>query len=102
LLHDEEHDLSGDIDAIYEDVIYESKTLMMDKNHDYDEVWRKMRISSLTDIILQKLLRIKQIEDNDGMTNVSEGLKANYQDIINYSIFALIRLTENKKTKNNL
>ena len=99
LLHEEEHDLSGDIDAIYEDVIYEAKTLMMDKNHDYDEVWRKMRVSSLTDIILQKLLRIKQIEDNDGITNVSEGLKANYQDIINYSIFALIRLTENKNKK---
>jgi len=72
----------------------ETKDLMMNKNHDYDEVWRKMRISSLTDIILQKLLRIKQIEDNDGLTNVSEGLNANYYDIINYSVFALIKLSE--------
>jgi hypothetical protein len=82
------------ITTIYNDEINKAKDLMMDKNHDYDEVWRSMRISSLTDIILQKLLRIKQIEDNDGKTVVSEGLVANYYDIINYSIFALIRLTE--------
>ena len=65
---------------------------MLDKNHDYGEAWRKMRISSLTDIILMKLLRIKQIEDNQGKTFISEGLDANFYDIINYAIFALIRL----------
>lgn len=75
-----------------------AKALMMNKNHDYDEAWRKMRISSLTDIILMKLLRIKQIEDNQGNTLVSEGLDANYYDIINYAMFALIRLVvENEK-----
>lgn len=68
--------------------------LMKDKNHDYGEAWRLMRISSLTDIILMKLLRIKQIEDNEGKTMVSEGLDANYYDIINYSVFALIMLNE--------
>ena len=71
--------------------IYASKALMEDKNHDYGEAWRDMRLSSLTDIILMKLLRIKQIEDHDGKTYVSEGLDANYMDIINYSIFALIK-----------
>ena len=60
------------------------------KNHDYGEAWREMRVSSLTDLILQKLLRVKQIEDNKGKTIVSEGIDANYQDMINYSIFALI------------
>lgn len=79
-----------------------AKELMMDKNHDYDEAWRKMRISSLTDIILMKLLRVKQIEDHDGNTSVSEGLSANYYDIINYAIFALIRLlVENEDVKSN-
>jgi hypothetical protein len=68
--------------------------LMEDKNHDYGEAWRDMRISSLTDIILMKLLRIKQIEDNQGETFVSEGVDANYLDIINYSVFALIKLDE--------
>ena len=67
---------------------------MMDKNHDYGEAWRNMRISSLTDIILMKLLRIKQIEDNDGDTQVSEGVDAGYFDIINYAVFALIKLME--------
>lgn len=82
------------IKNIYDNSLKDTKELMMNKNHDYDEAWRKMRISSLTDIILQKLLRIKQIEDNDGQVKVSEGLEANYQDIINYSIFALIKLSE--------
>jgi hypothetical protein len=68
----------------------------MDKNHDYGEAWRNMRISSLTDIILMKLLRIKQIEDHRGMTFVSEGVDANYYDIINYASFALIKLMEDK------
>jgi len=62
------------------------------KNHDYGEAWRDMRVSSLTDLILQKLLRIKQIEDNNGKTLVSEGIVANYQDIVNYAVFALIHL----------
>ncbi len=71
-----------------------AKSLMDNKNHDYDEAWRHMRVSSLTDIILMKLLRIKQIEDNNGVTLISEGLDANYLDIINYSVFALIQLSE--------
>jgi hypothetical protein len=70
----------------------ETKELMEAKNHDYGEAWRDMRVSSLTDLILMKLLRVKQIEDNKGQTIVSEGVKANYQDIINYSVFALIKL----------
>jgi hypothetical protein len=71
-----------------------TKDLMMDKNHDYGEAWREMRVSSLTDLILQKLLRVKQIEVNKGKTIVSEGLDANYQDMINYAVFALIHLEE--------
>jgi len=78
----------------FENYIYTAKSLMENKNHDYGEAWRNMRVSSLTDIILMKLLRIKQIEDNKGMTFVSEGVDANYMDIINYSIFALIKLEE--------
>jgi len=78
-------------DAQMEDV----KNLMLAKNHDYGEAWREMRISSLTDLILQKLLRIKQIEDNSGLTLVSEGIDANYHDMINYSAFALIKVNEN-------
>lgn len=66
--------------------------LMMAKNHDYGEAWRDMRVSSLTDLILQKLMRVKQIEGNDGKTTVSEGIDANYQDIVNYAVFALIHL----------
>lgn len=77
---------------LYEKYIYTAKSLMEDKNHDYGEAWRNMRISSLTDIILMKLLRIKQIEDNKGETFASEGIDANYYDIINYSLFALIKL----------
>ena len=77
---------------------YMEKTmeLMTNKNHDYDEAWRNMRISSMTDIILMRVFRIKQIEENQGVTQVSEGLGANYQDIINYAIFALIKMQENK------
>ena len=67
---------------------------MKAKNHDYGEAWRDMRRSSLTDLILMKIFRIKQIEDNQGKTIVSEGLDANYQDIINYALFALIKITE--------
>ena len=75
---------------LYDGKIQLTKTLMENKNHDYGEAWREMRVSSLTDLILQKLLRVKQIEDNKGKTLVSEGIDANYQDMINYSIFALI------------
>ncbi|WP_026977726.1 DUF1599 domain-containing protein [Flavobacterium tegetincola] len=75
---------------LYDEKIQLTKTLMENKNHDYGEAWREMRVSSLTDLILQKLLRVKQIEDNQGKTLVSEGIDANYQDMINYSIFALI------------
>lgn len=67
---------------------------MEDKNHDYGEAWREMRVSSLTDLILQKLLRVKQIENNLGKTLVSEGIDANYQDMINYAVFALILMSE--------
>ena len=75
---------------LYNEKITLTKQLMEDKNHDYGEAWRDMRVSSLTDIILQKLLRVKQIEDNKGKTLVSEGIDANYQDMINYAVFALI------------
>ena len=68
--------------------------LMMDKNHDYGEAWRQMRVSSMVDLILMKLLRIKQIEDNEGKTLVSEGVEGGYMDIVNYSLFCLVRLTE--------
>lgn len=84
-----------DVDAacnLYDQELRNTKSLMMDKNHDYGEAWRDMRVSSLTDLILQKLLRVKQIEDNQGKTLVSEGIDANYQDMINYSVFALIHL----------
>lgn len=80
---------------LYDQKIAETKELMMNKNHDYGEVWRDMRVSSLTDLIIQKLLRVKQIEDNRGKTLVSEGIAANYQDIINYAVFAIILMEEN-------
>ena len=79
---------------LYDAEIAVTKQLMEDKNHDYGEAWRDMRVSSLTDLILQKLLRVKQIEDNSGKTLVSEGIDANYQDMINYAIFAMIHLNE--------
>ena len=81
--------------TLYDEMVLETKNLMLDKNHDYGEAWREMRVSSLTDLILQKLLRVKQIEDNDGVTQVSEGVKANYQDMLNYAVFALILMSEN-------
>ena len=88
---------SPDLDikkALKEYDVEKDKTfeLMLAKNHDYSEAWRDMRVSSLTDLIIQKLLRVKQIEDNEGKTIISEGISANYMDIINYSIFALIHL----------
>jgi hypothetical protein len=82
--------------ALYDAKIKLTKDLMEAKNHDYGEAWREMRVSSLTDLILQKLLRVKQIEDNKGKTLVSEGIDANYQDMINYAVFALILM---KKVK---
>ena len=78
--------------VLYNQIAENTKNLMLDKNHDYGEAWRDMRVSSLTDLIIQKLLRIKQIEDNSGKTLVSEGIDANYSDIINYAVFALIHL----------
>lgn len=75
---------------LYDEKVALTKALMEAKNHDYGEAWREMRVSSLTDLILQKLLRVKQIEDNKGKTIVSEGIDANYQDMLNYSVFALI------------
>ncbi|TAI49503.1 DUF1599 domain-containing protein [Flagellimonas allohymeniacidonis] len=91
----EQPDLNAD-DAIslYDKEVEATKDLMENKNHDYGEAWRDLRVSSLTDLILQKLLRVKQIEDNKGKTLVSEGIDANYQDIINYAVFALIHLKE--------
>jgi len=77
---------------LYDKHIAITKELMENKNHDYGEAWRDMRISSLTDLILQKLLRVKQIEDNKGKTIVSEGIDANYQDMINYAVFAMIHM----------
>lgn len=82
---------------LYDEKIAETKLLMENKNHDYGEAWREMRVSSLTDLILQKLLRVKQIENNKGKTLVSEGIDANYQDMINYAIFALIHLGFHQK-----
>ncbi|MAV04966.1 MAG: hypothetical protein CMC31_04850 [Flavobacteriaceae bacterium] len=79
---------------LYDIHLAQTKALMENKNHDYGEAWRDMRVSSLTDLIIQKILRIKQIEDNQGKTLVSEGIDANYQDMINYSVFALIHLKE--------
>tara|TARA_Y100000766_G_scaffold283330_1_gene298678 strand:- start:288 stop:824 length:537 start_codon:yes stop_codon:yes gene_type:complete len=83
---------ANDCMNFYDKMIKKTRELMMNKNHDYGEAWREMRVSSLTDLILQKLLRVKQIEDNKGNTLVSEGIDANYTDIINYAIFALIHL----------
>ena len=80
------------VEALFEEKIKETKDLMFAKNHDYGEAWRDMRISSLTDLILMKIFRVKQIEDNEGQTLASEGVKANYQDMLNYSVFALIKL----------
>jgi hypothetical protein len=81
-----------ELEPIYNRVVDETFDLLQNKNHDYDEAWREMRVSSMTDIILMKLLRVKQIEDNSGRTLVSEGVRANYQDMINYSVFCLIKL----------
>lgn len=87
---------------LYETYFRKAKELMMNKNHDYGEAWRRMRISSYTDLILMKIKRTKQIEDHLGGTLVSEGIDANYYDMVNYAVFALIRLTVEEDAKGNL
>lgn len=82
---------------LYKKVLDEAFDLMMKKNHDYDEAWRSMRISSMTDLILMKILRVKEIEDNNGKTLISEGLDANYYDMINYAVFCMILINESKE-----
>ncbi len=90
---DERTELPVDeVETNFDKKVSETKELMFAKNHDYGEAWRDMRISSLTDLILMKILRVKQIEDNAGQTLASEGVRANYQDMLNYSVFALIKL----------
>ena len=85
--------------ALYDKQLGCTIELMMDKNHYYGEAWRQMRVSSMVDLILMKLLRIKQIEDNNGHTEVSEGVEGGYMDIINYSLFCLVRMTEDENEK---
>lgn len=85
-----------ELEPLYDEAANETFELLQNKNHDYAEAWRDMRVSSMTDIILMKLLRVKQIEDNQGKTLASEGVKANYQDMINYSVFCLIKMSAAK------
>lgn len=93
-VNDETNMLEQDVVKRFDEQVRTAKRLMEDKNHDYGEAWRGMRTSSMTDLILMKLLRIKQIEDNAGATLVSEGIDANFLDIVNYGVFAMIRLEE--------
>ncbi|MBS1491156.1 MAG: DUF1599 domain-containing protein [Bacteroidetes bacterium] len=81
-----------EVEPLYDRFVADTFSLLQNKNHDYDEAWRDMRVSSMTDIILMKLHRVKQIEDNRGKTLASEGVQANYQDMVNYSVFCLIKL----------
>ncbi len=90
---------AAEVERLYDHHIEENVRLLRAKNHDYAEAWRLMRISSMTDLILQKILRIKQIEDNAGQTVASEGLEANYRDMLNYAAFALIRLREDERAE---
>ena len=91
-------ELSEDMaNSLYTKYVDEAQELMMKKNHDYGEAWRDMRVSSLTDLILMKILRVKQIEDNKGATLISEGIDANFFDMLNYAVFALIHLNNQKK-----
>ncbi|TXF77611.1 DUF1599 domain-containing protein [Chryseobacterium sp.] len=90
---------SEEILSLYDKFAAEAKELMSRKNHDYGEAWREMRISSITDLIYQKVLRTKQIEDNAGETLVSEGIDANYFDMLNYAVFCLIKFSENTDFK---
>ena len=88
----EENIPTEELIKLYDMAVDDTVRLLENKNHDYDEAWREMRISSITDIILMKIFRVKQIEDNKGKTLISEGIKANYQDMMNYSVFCLIKL----------
>ena len=88
-----------EVEKLYGHYIKVAQDLMTDKNHDYGEAWRDMRVSSITDLILMKLLRVKKIEENDGKTIISEGLDANYLDMINYAVFAMILIDEEKENK---
>ncbi|MBC8985960.1 DUF1599 domain-containing protein [Pedobacter sp. N36a] len=93
LTENDPYDLDpASVEQLYDEKVTLTKDLMFAKNHDYGEAWRDMRVSSLTDLILMKILRVKQIEDNSGKTLASEGIDANYQDMLNYSVFALIKL----------
>lgn len=84
-----------ELEPVFDRWVADTKGLLEQKNHDYGEAWREMRVSSITDIILMKLLRVKQIEDNMGKTLVSEGIEANYQDMINYAVFCMIKMKSN-------
>lgn len=84
-----------ELEPVFDRWVSDTKGLLVQKNHDYGEAWREMRVSSITDIILMKLLRVKQIEDNMGKTFVSEGIEANYQDMINYAVFCMIKMKFN-------
>lgn len=96
---DSNEDSESQVINWYQHHIDVARTLMIDKNSDYGEAWREMRVSSITDLILMKIHRTKQIEDNKGATIISEGIDANYHDMINYAIFAMIQLEENNQTK---
>ena len=85
---------AGEVLGLYDSYLAKAKKLMLDKNHDYDEAWRSMRTTSYTDLILMKIYRTKQIEDNQGRTLISEGIDANYFDMINYAVFGLIKFEE--------
>lgn len=85
---------------LYDQMVDRTKKLMENKNHDYGEAWRDMRVTSLTDLILQKILRIKSIENNKGRTLISEGIEANYEDMINYAVFALIHMNQENFPQN--
>lgn len=87
-----------EISQLYDIQVNNTLALLLNKNHDYGEAWRDMRISSMTDLILMKIFRTKQIEDNQGVTIVSEGVEANYQDMLNYAVFCLIQLKEEQQS----
>ncbi len=98
LKNDERMELNfAEVETKFKQVIDDTRNLMQRKNHDYGEAWRSMRVSSITDLILMKIYRIRQIEDNKGKTLISEGIDASYYDIINYALFALILMSEEKK-----
>lgn len=90
------------LDSFYESKVKLAFDTMLKKNHDYGEAWRKMRVSSITDLILMKIHRLKQIEDNQGNTLISEGVDANYIDILNYAVFSLIKLSEKQESSNSV